>query len=112
MREVIALAAGPTTKRELNLNPALVAACWRRPRATVIPSDRGKQQASDSRCRTNRLELGRTRKVNYRDIAVVESYFSNLTNCVRREACLQYSRSQKYPTKICHFRIQVAVRVT
>jgi putative transposase len=61
---------------------AVLMAVWRRnPQKTLIHSDQGSQYGSDAWrrfCREHHLEPSTSRRRNYRDNAVAESFFSSL----------------------------------
>lgn len=75
--------AGPSTiHRELILDAVMMAVRRRRPRGTLIHSDRGAQDDSDAWrwfCRVRYLAPSRSRKGNCWDNAAAESFFSSLT---------------------------------
>jgi len=80
-RKIVGWAATPTIHRELVLNAVLMAVRRRRPRGTLIHSDRGTQFGCDAWrrfCRSNHLEPSMSRKGNCWDNAVAESFFSSL----------------------------------
>ena len=80
-RKVIGWATRPTIHRQLVLDAVLMAVRTRRPRGTIIHSDQGCQYGSDDWrrfCRTNQLEPSMSRRGNYWDNAVAESFFGSL----------------------------------
>jgi putative transposase len=80
-RKVVGWSGGPSIDRDLVLNALLIAVRRRRPRGTLIHSDRGSQFGSDAWrrfCRANGLEPSLSRKDNCWDNAVAESFFSSL----------------------------------
>ncbi|MBN4048328.1 IS3 family transposase [bacterium AH-315-O15] len=80
-RKIVGWSAGQTLHHEVVLNAVLMAVRRRRPRGTVIHSDQGTQCGSDAWrrfCRSNHLEPSMSRKGNYWDNAVAESFFSSL----------------------------------
>ena len=87
-RKIVGWSAGPTIHRELVLNAVLMAVRGRRPRGTLIHSDRGTQYGSDAWrrfCRSHRLEPSMSRKGNCWDSAVAESFFSSLKKeCIKK----------------------------
>jgi putative transposase len=80
-RMIVGRAAGPTIHRELVLNAVLIAVRRRRPRGTLIHSDQGTQYNGEAWrrfCRLNHLEPSISRKGNWWNNAVIESFFSSL----------------------------------
>jgi putative transposase len=80
-RMIIGWATRSTIGRELVLDAIPTAVRRRRPIRTIIHSDQGSQYGSDDWrrfCRTNHLEPSMSRRGNYRDNAVAESFFSSL----------------------------------
>ena len=80
-RKIVGWSAGPIIHRELVLDAVLMAVRRRRPRRTLMHSDRGTQYGSDAWrrfCRAHRLEPSMSRKGNCWDNAVAESFLSSL----------------------------------
>jgi putative transposase len=80
-RKIIGWSTSPTIHRELVLDAVLTAVRRRRPKNTLIHSDQGTQYGSDAWrrfCRSNRLEPSMSRKGNWWDNAVAESFFRSL----------------------------------
>ncbi len=81
-RNVVGWSMKPTLSRELALD-ALMMAVWRRKPdgEVIVHSDQGSQYGSDDRqrfCRANNLAPSMSRRGNYWDNAVAESFFSSL----------------------------------
>ena len=81
-RKVVGWSMKPTLARELVLD-ALLMAVWRRKPAqpVIVHSDQGSQYGSDDWqrfCRSHQLHPSMSRRGNYWDNAVAESFFSSL----------------------------------
>jgi putative transposase len=80
-RKVIGWATALTLGRELALDAVLMALRRRKPRNAIIHSDQGTQYGSDDWrrfCKRNHLEPSMSRRGNWWDNAVIESFFSSL----------------------------------
>lgn len=80
-RKIVGWSTRPTIHRELVLDAVLMAVRRRCPRGTLVHSDQGTQFSSDAWrrcCHSNHLEPSMSRKGNYWDNAVAESFFSSL----------------------------------
>lgn len=80
-RRIIGWSTKPTLTRELVLDAVLMAVKYRCPRQALIHSDQGTQYGSDDWfrfCRAHRLEPSMSRRGNWWDNAVAESFFSSL----------------------------------
>jgi len=80
-RRVVGWAVRPSIHRELALEAAMKAVRSRRPRKALIHSDQGYQYGSDAWrrfCKGNHLEPSMSRRANYCDNAVADSFFSSL----------------------------------
>jgi putative transposase len=80
-RKIVGWSTIPTIVRDLVFDALLMAVRLRHPRQAVIHSDQGSQYGSDDWrrfCRTNHLEPSMSRRGNYWDNAVAESFFSSL----------------------------------
>jgi len=80
-RKIIGWSTKPTIGRELVLDAVMMAVRQRHPDQAIIHSDQGSQYGSDDWrrfCRTNHLEPSMSRRGNFWDNAVAESFFSSL----------------------------------
>lgn len=80
-RKVVGWATRGSIQRELVLDAVLMATRHRHPQETLIHSDQGSQYGSDvwrRLCKSNHLEPSMSRRGNYWDNAVAESFFGSL----------------------------------
>ena len=80
-RKVVGWSTNATLARELPLDAVHMAVRRRRPRKALIHSDQGSQYGSDAWrrfCRAHRLQPSMSRRGNYWDNAVAESFFGSL----------------------------------
>ena len=80
-RRIVGWSTKPTMARELVLDAPLMAVRRRKPKHTLIHSDQGSQFGSDAWrrfCQEHHLEPSMSRRGNYWDNAVAESFFSSL----------------------------------
>jgi putative transposase len=80
-RKIVGWSVSLTIYREVVLDAIIMAVRRRRPRRTLIHSDKGTQCGCDAwrrLCRSNHLEPSMSRKGNCWDNAVAESFFSSL----------------------------------